>query len=245
MARHVKPGAHAGEPEGTQPIERHEFDRGRAAEPVRAAGSTGSGASGTTGAHEVHETREVHERPVPVAHGDRTDRAHEKFGGLNIGAAFFGWLVAIGVTILLSSIVGSIVAGIGSSTDLSRLENDAGTVGIAAAATLLAVLAIGYYAGGYVAGRMSRFDGARQGVGVWVIGLLVTIVAGVLGAAFGAEYNILERVDLPRLPLPSDQLGWGGIITGLAVLLVTLLAAVLGGKVGHHYHDRVDRAAGR
>ena len=255
MARHVKPGAHAGEPveetrttqaatpaPHTQPIESHQFGRGPA--PAATTGTTG--ASATAGATGTSAVREVHERHiVPVAHGDRTDRAHGKFGGLNIGAAFFGWLVAIGVTILLSSIVGAIVAGIGSSTDLSRLENDAGTVGIAAAATLLAVLAIGYYAGGYVAGRMSRFDGARQGVGVWVIGLLVTIAAGVVGAVFGAEYNILERVNLPRVPLPSDQLGWGGVITGLAVLLVTLLAAVLGGKVGHHYHNRVDRAAGR
>ncbi len=232
MARHVKPGAHAGEPgEGSHSVGHHDH-----------------GAE----VHSTHETtHETTHQPVREPIRDRdaeqshTDAAHEKFGGLNIGAAFFGWLVAIGVTILLSSIVGAVVAGIGSSTDLSQARNDAGTIGIAAAATLLAVLAIGYYAGGYVAGRMSRFDGARQGLGVWVIGLLVTILAGVLGAVFGAEYNILERVNLPRVPLPSDQLGWGGIITGLAVLVVTLLAAMAGGKIGHHYHNRVDRAAGR
>ena len=33
---------------------------------------------------------------------------------------------------------------------------------------LLVALLIAYFSGGYVAGRMSRFDGARQGIGVWI-----------------------------------------------------------------------------
>ncbi len=102
-----------------------------------------------------------------------------------------------------------------------------------------------YYTGGYVAGRMSRFDGGRQGVGVWVIGFLVTLVALGLGALFGSQYNLLDRVDLPRIPVSTDELGVGGLVTAVAILVLTLVAAVLGGKVGHGYHDRVDRAAGR
>jgi hypothetical protein len=73
----------------------------------------------------------------------------------------------------------------------------------------------------------------------------VTIIAIVLGAAFGSKYNILDRVSLPRIPVSTDQLSWGGIITAVVILVGTLLAAMAGGKVGRRYHKRVDRAATR
>ncbi len=171
--------------------------------------------------------------------------ARDRFGGINWGAAFFGWLVAVALTILLTSIAGAVAAAVSDSANLTQTEAErqAGTIGIGAGVVLLVVLAIGYYAGGYVAGRMSRFDGGRQGLAVWLIGLLVTLVAVALGALFGTQYNILDRVDLPRIPLSTDELSWGGLITALAVLAVSLLAAMLGGKVGHRYHNKVDRAA--
>jgi amino acid transporter len=175
------------------------------------------------------------------------EAAREKFGGLNPGAVFFGWLVAIAVAILLTSLVGAVLAAVGSNAQVTQTEAErsAGTVGLAAAIILVLVLTLGYYAGGYVAGRMSRFDGARQGIGVWVLGLLVTILALALGAIFGTKYNLLDRVSLPRIPVSTEDLGWGAAVTAVAILLLTLLAAAYGGKVGHRYHDRVDRVAGR
>jgi len=169
--------------------------------------------------------------------------AREKFGGVNWGASFFGWLVAVALAVLLTSIAGAVAAGVGATTEITQsdAERAAGTIGVVAAVVLLLVLLVGYYTGGYVAGRMSRFDGARQGLGVWAIGLLVTVVAVVLGAVFGRQYNILDRVDLPRVPFSTDQLGWGTLVTGLVVLFGTLLVAMLGGSVGHRYHHRVDR----
>jgi hypothetical protein len=178
---------------------------------------------------------------------DRDAQARDKFGGLNLGAAFFGWIVAIGMAILLAGIVGAILTAVGSSVEVTQsdAERSAGTIGLSTAIVLLVILALAYYAGGYVAGRMSRFDGARQGVGVWVIGLVVTIIAIALGAAFGSKYNVLERVDLPRIPISNDQLSWGAVIAGAAVVLATLLFAILGGILGHRYHNRVDRAVRR
>jgi hypothetical protein len=171
--------------------------------------------------------------------------ARERFGGTNWGAAFFGWLVAVAMTILLVSLAGAVLAAVGSSQQVTQsdAERQAGTIGVAAGVVLLVVLALAYYTGGYVAGRMSRFDGARQGLATWIIGLLVTLLAIGLGAAFGSEYNLLDRVDLPRIPLSTEQLSTGGLITAAAVLVVSLLAAMLGGKVGHRYHDKVDRVA--
>ncbi|QNN51290.1 hypothetical protein [Nocardioides mesophilus] len=195
------------------------------------------------------ETREESrvERTRADYPSERRDEARDKFGGINTGACFFGWLVAMAVAILLTSILGALVAAIGSNADISQTEaqRSAGTVGLTAGIVLVVVLLLAYYTGGYVAGRMSRFDGAKQGLGVWLIGLVVTIVAVVAGAAFGSQYNILDRVSLPRIPIPTDQLTTGGIITAVVIVLGTLLLAMLGGKVGHRYHDRVDRAAYR
>ncbi|MET0909617.1 MAG: hypothetical protein ABWZ99_09110 [Ilumatobacteraceae bacterium] len=173
--------------------------------------------------------------------------ARDRFGGLNIGAVFFGWIVAIGVAILLAGIIGAILTAVGSSVDVTQsdAERSAGTIGLSTSVTLLVILALAYYAGGYVAGRMSRFDGARQGFGVWILGLVVTIVAIVLGAIFGSRYNVLERVDLPNIPISSEELTWGAVIAAVAVVVLTMLAALLGGMVGHRYHDRVDRAVRR
>jgi len=183
------------------------------------------------------------ESRVERTEGSVQERRKEEYGGFNIGAAFFGWLVAIGVTILLTGIVSAILAAVGSEVSITQRDatGSAGTVGIVTAIVLLVILLIGYFAGGYVAGRMSRFDGGRQGVGVWVIGLLVTILVAVLGGVFGSEYDVLREINLPSLPISRDEATVGAIITLAAVLLGTLLAAFLGGKAGQRYHTKIDR----
>jgi MFS family permease len=175
-----------------------------------------------------------------VAHEAR----RERFGGLNLGAAFFGWLVAVAVSVLLTGIIGAVAAAVGyhSSITQGQAERQAGTIGLVAAIVLLAVLMLGYYSGGYVAGRMSRFSGSRQGLGVWLIGLIVTIIAVALGAVFGQQYDVLGRVNLPRLPVSLSSLSTAGVVAAILVLVGTLLAALAGGSVGTHYHRRVDRA---
>jgi amino acid transporter len=197
------------------------------------------GRSHTAGRADSEYVAEHREERAPVI----DEAAHAEFGGANVGAAFFGWLVAMALAILLTSIVGAVATAVREATEVTQsdAERQAGTIGIVAAVVLLGVLTIGYYAGGYVAGRMSRFDGARQGATVWVLGLVLTVIALGVGAAFGAQYNVLDRVDLPRIPISTEELGWGGLVTGAAVLLLTLAASVAGGMAGHRYHHRVDR----
>jgi hypothetical protein len=185
-------------------------------------------------------------------HGDPHDtRAipaetpRERYGGFNFGAAFFGWLVAVALTVLLAGVAGVVATAAGTTLDFSpsEAEQEAGTLGLAAGVTLLVILLLAYFTGGYVAGRMSRFDGGRQGLGVWVIGLLVTVAVAALGALFGTQYNVFEQVDLPSLPVTAETLGLGTVVAALAILVGTLLAAMLGGKAGQRYHRKVDRAA--
>jgi hypothetical protein len=193
----------------------------------------------------------VAERPVADTRGTverdsmRAVRARqrEEFGGVNWGAAFFGWLVAIGLGALLVGLVAAMGAAVGL-TDASGTDaaGNVTEIGIGGTILLLAALAVAYYCGGYVAGRMSRFDGARQGIGAWLIGLIVTVVLAIAGALLGAEYNVLERLDLPALPVGDSQLASGGALALALIVLGTLLAALVGGKAGEHYHRKIDRA---
>jgi amino acid transporter len=175
---------------------------------------------------------------------DMRARQRDEYGGINWGAACFGWLVAVG----LGAILIGLVAGAGAAVGLTQLSagdarGNADTIGLGGAIAALVVLMIAYYAGGYVAGRMSRFDGARQGMGAWAVGIVVTIVLGALAAIFGSKYNVLGQLNLPRIPISGETLTTGGLITLAAVLLGTLVAAMAGGKVGERYHRRIDRVA--
>src|SRR5215204_208263 len=163
-------------------------------------------------------------------------RQRDEYGGINWGASFFGWLVAIGVAALLTAILAAAGAAIGlTTTSEAELSGAAEELSLGGAIALLAVLLIAYYAGGYVAGRMSRFDGARQGMGTWAIGLIVTIGLAVAALVLGDEYNVLEQLNLPSLPVGDETFATGGLIALAAILLGTLLAAIAGGKVGERY----------
>ena len=192
----------------------------------------------------THEPGDAAHRDEPTDEELRAENrtiAHQRFGGTNWGAAFFGWLVAMAVTVLLAAIVSAVAAAVGEDLNLSQadVEQDTASAGLMAAIVVIAIFAIAYYTGGYVAGRMSRFDGGRQGLGAWIIGLLVTILAAVIGWAFGAKYNVLDRVNLPDISFPEDA-GIGAIIAGVVLLVVTALTAMAGGKAGRHYHAKVD-----
>jgi hypothetical protein len=170
-------------------------------------------------------------------------RQRDEFGGINWGASFFGWLVAIGVAALLTAILAAAGAAIGLTTTTTEAElvGAAEELSLGGAIALLVVLLIAYYAGGYVAGRMSRFDGARQGLGTWAIGLIVTIGLAAAALVLGDEYNVLEQLNLPSLPVGEEEFTTGGIIALAAIVLGTIVAAMAGGKVGERYHKKVDR----
>jgi MFS family permease len=175
--------------------------------------------------------------------GTVRERQRDEYGGFNIGAAFFGWLVAVGLAVLLTALLSAAGAAIGL-TELSEDEarTNADTISIVGGILFVLVLALSYYAGGYVAGRMSRFDGGRQGLGVWLMGLIVTVALAVLGAIAGSEYNLFSQLNLPRIPIDEGSLATGAVIALAAVVIATAVAAISGGKVGEKYHRKVDRA---
>jgi hypothetical protein len=192
----------------------------------------------------VVEDRDVDVVPGPDTMRHVRARQRAEFGGFNWGAAFFGWLVAVGMAALLVGLLAGAGAAVGltETTTNADVTQNAEEITLGGGIALLIALLIAYFSGGYVAGRMSRFDGARQGAGVWIFGLVVTVALAVLAVAAGSEYNVLERLDLPRIPIDEGTLTTGGIIALLACVAGTLVAAALGGKAGERYHHRVDRA---
>ena len=176
---------------------------------------------------------------------DAVDAQHNRYGGVKWGAAFFGWLSANGLAVLLVALLSAAGVAIGLTESIPGADaaaEQADTIGIVGGIVLLVVLFLAYLAGGYVAGRMARFDGARQGIAVWIIGLLVVLALAVAGLVFGSKYNVLQQLNLPRIPIDEGTATTGGIIALVAVLLVTLLGAILGGKLGDRFHRKVDRA---
>jgi hypothetical protein len=186
--------------------------------------------------------------PPPTSGYDRravVARQKEQFGGLKVGATFFGWLTAAGAGVLLTALLASVGAGIGLSTTLNpeQVTGNAGTVGVVSAIVLLLVIFVAYFCGGYVAGRMARFNGVKQGLGVWLWAIIAAVVIAILAAITGNQLDASRYLDgAPQIPVSPQALTTGGIIAALAVLVVALVGAVLGGLSGMRYHRRVDRA---
>jgi amino acid transporter len=172
-----------------------------------------------------------------------TERQKERFGGIKFGSAFFGWLAATGLVVLLTALAAGIGAAITGGVDEAvdqTVSTPFGSV-IVYSIVVLVILFVAYYCGGYVAGRMARFNGAKQGLAVWLWAILIAIVAAILGFIFGN--NILASMNtFPRIPTSAEELTTAGIITAILAVLVSLGGAILGGMAGMRFHRRVDRA---
>ncbi len=176
------------------------------------------------------------------------ERERERFGGVKVGSAFFGWLTATGTVVLLTAIVAAVGIAIGaaSNTDIDAATDQAAadptTVGIVSGILLLLVVLVAYYCGGYVAGRMARFNGARQGVAVWLWAVVLSVAVAVLTAIAGARYNVLAELNgVPTVPLDEGSLTFAGVVALVVIAVASLVGAVLGGMGGMRFHRRVDR----
>jgi hypothetical protein len=196
----------------------------------------------------VENQQSVREAPVvepttgPVAVAPVGVR--ERFGGTKVGAAFFGWLVAIGMTVLLTGLVALVVAAWGQGSGVVPLPADPTAAGLTGVGTAVGVLAVAYLTGGYVAGRLARFDGARNGLLAWLLGLVITVLAAIAAAVVGANTTLGAGIQLPAVPVDASTMTVGTAVLLAVTVLVTALAAALGGKLGERFHRRVDRAAG-
>jgi len=182
-------------------------------------------------------------------HREADDSGSARFGGVKFGVAFFGWLTATGMLVLLTALLTAAGAalGVASGSDLEQATSEASenpeTIGLVGAIALGVILLIAYYCGGYVAGRMARFDGAKQGFAVWLWSVLVAVAVGVLGAVAGSKYDIFSQLNnFPRVPVDPGQLSTVGLVALVGAVVLALVGAVLGGAAGMRFHRRVDHA---
>ena len=154
--------------------------------------------------------------------------------GLDWGAIWGGLLTAIGLFILLSVLATAI--GI-TAADSGASAEDAGRVGGVVSA-VLALLA--FFAGGYVAGRMSESNdnasGALNGFLVWALALVLILILAAFGA--GAAFGTLAQNFGPAVPgaevdpaTAADAAKSAAWITFISLALAAT-AAALGGWLG-------------
>ena len=239
-------GAHSFDPDTTQGRNSTRRAASETREDERTAHSDNDWDSGrgrsVSDLHDRHtqQTEDIDHTAVAAAQ-------KEEHGGIKIGSAFFGWLTATGMAVLLTALLAAGGTGVGvvSKADITKATDTTSsnptTVGIVGAIVLLLIVLVSYYCGGYVAARMARFNGIRQGIAVWLWALLIIIVLAVLALVAGEKYNILSKLNaFPRIPVKEGTPTTTGIIALIAVAVASLVGAILGGLAGMRYHRKVD-----
>jgi hypothetical protein len=166
---------------------------------------------------DVHVERANFELPMA--------EARSRFGGVDVPAVLGGALAGLGAAAVLGGLASAIGREVG--------QGDAEDLAVGGLLTAVVVLALSALAGGWVAGRAARFDGARNGL---LAGLVLSFLLAVLGAA--GAYSAAES-GLP-VSFDSDRLTTAALIGALVGLAVTLLAATYGGRIGARWHRDVD-----
>ena len=178
---------------------------------------------------------------------EREDRLRDMYGGVDWLASFLGFVFAMVLGAALSAVAGLVLVLFGVTADLSGEQIGASV--ITGLALLGVLIFLTFFFGGYVAGRLARFDGGRNGtmVLVWmfIVVLIITLAAAIFsgflpaGMAEGIA-NLVDRIISTAGNLAST--GIVGIVAAAAALLLALLGGSLGGRMGSRYHTEIDRA---
>lgn len=162
--------------------------------------------------------------------------ARERFGGIDIPASLVGMLTALSTVIILAGLVGAAFGVVGYQTGL---EENAEDLSMGSLIGGVAILFVAYMIGGWAAGRIARYDGARNGfaTGIWT--LIFAAILAALGAWAGAEYDVFENVELPQW-FDEDALTVAAIASGVGAILAMFVGGTIGGMWGERYHRRAD-----
>jgi hypothetical protein len=188
-------------------------------------------------------SRPVGQSPLQtvVVHGSdiRVERAHaelplaearSRYGGIDLPALLAGALTGLGTAALLGALLtaaGTQVARVGNVGDQE--------LALGGVVTAVLVLALSGLVAGWVAGRVARFDGVRNGLLAAVV-LLLLLAA--LSAAGGYAAN--ETAGPTGIDVDRDTLTTAASIGAVVALAATLGAAAFGGRLGARWHRSVD-----
>lgn len=168
----------------------------------------------------------------------------DRFGGVDTPAALMGMFTALGVLVFVGALIAAGAASI--PFQLNAIDLEGNVTELATGGTLVAAIIIffAFMAGGWAAGRMARYDGGVNGIGVALWTLLAIAVFAFLGAFVGNEYNAFQRSGLPDWfsQIRGDDVTTLGIVAAAINVIVMFAGAYVGGRIGETFHHKVDAA---
>lgn len=177
---------------------------------------------------------------------EREERLRDIYGGTDWLASFVGFIFALVSGAVLALIPAVILIPLGFSLDLGG--QPLGAAAITGLVIVGVVLFLMYFFGGYVSGRLARFDGGLNGVMlvIWTIILVVLfLLAGGIFSGFlpaGVAENMQSFVQDGVIATFNDLIAQGGVGIGVLVagVLLAVLGAFVGGRTGGRYHRDID-----
>lgn len=161
-------------------------------------------------------------------------------GGLSLLGIITGLVVAFGAFVVLTAIIGGILAATGvAEGGISAQE--ATETGTAAGIALVVAQFLAYLWGGYTAGRMARGSGVLNGILVPIVALILVAILGALVAGIADQTTNLRPEQIQQLPLPLGSLSDLGSAVGIALLVAMLVAGGLGGALGQRWHTKLEK----
>ena len=211
------------------------------------------------GNKETHVIRSAHHpdtvrdaKPYPRGYfeavEEREDRLRDMYGGVDWLASFLGFVFTVVLASIFSAIAGLVLVPFGFPPELS--EGQLGASVLTGLAVLGVLIFLTYFFGGYVAGRLARFDGGRNGAMVLAWTFIVALILALVTVVFSGflpsgTAEVIRNLAQGTASTVGNLAGAGaaGIVVAVAALLLALLGGFFGGRLGGRYHTEIDRAS--
>src|SRR5215213_6309649 len=122
---------------------------------------------------------------------EREDRLRDMYGGVDWLASFLGFIFALVAAAFFSLIASLVLAPLGFTLDLGGAQIGAAMITGLVLVGILVFLT--YFIGGYVAGRLARFDGGRNGAMLllwsFLAVALLALAGGILSGFLPADLS--------------------------------------------------------
>jgi hypothetical protein len=160
--------------------------------------------------------------------------------GADAGAALSGMFAAIGLLAFLGALIAAGANELEYQLNLIDIEGVASEATLIGTAVALGVVFLAFLFGGWVAGRMAKFDGAINGLGAGLWLLVLAAIFALLGALVGPEFNAFGTAGLPDWfsSLRSEVRTPAALGIAAAFIVVVLAGGYLGGRAGETFNRR-------
>lgn len=209
--------------------------------------TTGATHNSATSEREREEIRldDHHDTTAPPVVAERHDYVPDRTrGGVSFWSVLSGVLVAFGAFIVLSAIIGAILAATGMAEGGVQ-SSEIRDASIGAGIGLVVAQFLAYLWGGYTAGRMARGSGSMNGLLVPIVALIFVAALGAILAAVTGTSADAAAAEAQSLPLPLGSLADIGTGVGIGLLVAMLLGGVLGGSLGQRWHTKLENGRTR